>query len=134
MRLEDAEVRRWLEKARHDWMVVQRILKDGGPELDVAAFHCQQAVEKVLKAYLISQRRSFEKIHDLRRLLDYCVEREAAFESLRDDVEPLTIYAVAFRYPGPSDPMIEEVIRAERVVAKAWQFIADRLPPHVVPE
>jgi HEPN domain-containing protein len=51
---EDAEIRRWLVKARHDWSAATKILSPDCQELDVAAFHCQQAVEKTLKAYLVS--------------------------------------------------------------------------------
>ncbi len=44
-------------KARHDWSAVEKIYTPDCEELDVAAFHCQQAVEKVLKAYTWSARR-----------------------------------------------------------------------------
>ena len=70
---EELEVERWMQKADHDISVVDRILYDGGPELDIAAFHCQQAVEKLLKAYLVQIRTPFEKIHDLGVLLNHCV-------------------------------------------------------------
>ncbi len=109
MQPEQAEVKRWLLKARHDWSVAERILAAGGEETDVGAFHCQQAVEKMLKAYLVSRRIEFEKVHDLGRLLDQCLADDSRFESLRDGIEPLTLYAVAFRYPGPADPSRQEL-------------------------
>jgi len=130
---EHAEIRRWLVKARHDWSAATKIFSPDCQELDVAAFHCQQAVEKTLKAYLVSQAVAFEKIHDLRRLLDYCATHDSAFDSLRDAAEPLTLYAVAFRYPGPAEPSREEVEAALGVVGKVWEFVANRLPREVVP-
>jgi len=36
---------------------------------DAVCFHCQQAVEKLLKAYLISKNVEFGRIHDLETLL-----------------------------------------------------------------
>lgn len=42
----------WLEKAQRD-IKSAKILKEHDCGNDVVAFHCQQAVEKVLKAYLI---------------------------------------------------------------------------------
>ena len=46
---EQNEVRRWLVKARYDWSVAEKIVARGGEETDVGAFHCQQAVEKMVK-------------------------------------------------------------------------------------
>ena len=91
------EIRQWLTKATHDRAVAGQIMRAGGVEADVAAFHCQQAVEKLLKAYLVSRRVPFEKIHDLRLLLNQCAPLDPSFDALRDSVEPLTLYAVAYR-------------------------------------
>jgi len=128
-----AEVRRWLTKARHGWSVAKKILTPDCEETDVAAFHCQQAVEKTLKAYLVSRGIEFEKLHDLRRLLDCCVAADQTFDSLRDSVEPLTLYAVAFRYPGPAEPTREEVDAALCVVQDVWNHVSARLPAEAVP-
>ncbi len=120
-------------KAGEDWSAARKILAPPCTELAVAAFHCQQAVEKALKAYLVNACIDFEKIHDLGRLLDYCRQGDPAFELLRDEVEPLTLYAVAFRYPGPADPVPGEVRAALEVVVRVWAFVATRLPPEAVP-
>jgi HEPN domain-containing protein len=61
MQPEIAEVRRWLLKARNDWTVVAKILTSEAPELDVAAFHCQQAVEKLSKHSSCSKGRRSRK-------------------------------------------------------------------------
>lgn len=128
-----AEVQAWLLKARNDWSLARKALTPPPGELDLAAFHCQQAVEKVLKAYLVSRSIQFEKIHDLNALLDYCASEDGAFESLRKETAPLTLYAVAYRYPGPCVPKREEVNSALHVVARVWHFVADRVPPATLP-
>ena len=133
MQPEQAEVARWLLKARHDWSAARKVLFPDGEETDVAAFHCQQAVEKTLKAYLVSRGITFEKVHDLARLLDHCADADSQFDSLRDDVEPLTLYAIAFRYPGPADPSRQDVESALQVVAQVWAFVAQRLDRDVIP-
>ncbi len=122
------EIRRWPNKARNDWQAAQHIMRAGGVETDVAAFHCQQAVEKLFKAFLVSERIAFEKIHDLRLLLNQYSSCDEAFESLRDAAEPLTLYAVAYRYPGPAEPSAAEVERALRAVQTVWTFVTLRLP------
>ena len=87
----------------------------------------------MLKAYLVSRGVEFEKVHDLGRLLDHCVTGDSRFESLRDSVEPLTLYAVAFRYPGPADPSRQEVESGLRVVGQVWKFLEQQLPDDVLP-
>ena len=122
------EIRQWLTKAKHDWAVAKQIIGGGAVETDVAAFHCQQAVEKLLKGYLVSRRLPFEKVHDLRLLLNQCTTSERDFDALRDSVEPLTLFAVAYRYPGPAEPSVTEVQRALAVVQTVWTFVTRRLP------
>jgi len=124
---EAAETKRWLEKAEHDRRSAKALLDQTPPITDVAAYHCQQAVEKLLKAYLVSCGVEPDKTHDLRVLATICAEHDAAFEFLRDTVAPLTAFAVRFRYPGPADPPIDNVRNAITVVDEVHRFIMDRL-------
>lgn len=75
----------------------------------------------------------FERTHDLRQLLMTCASIDSEFVSLRKDIQPLSLYAVAFRYPGPGEPKRAEVENALAVVEKVWTFVTKRLPPEVVP-
>ena len=79
------------------------------PNFDAVCFHVQQCIEKYLKAVLIEHGAAFGKIHDLEVLLDACLPAYPLWESLRQDAQVLTQYAVQFRYPGES---------AERAEAK----------------
>ena len=124
---EAAEIRRWLEKADHDRRAAKALLAQTPPITDAAAFHCQQAVEKLLKAYLSSRGAELEQTHDLRVLANICAEHNAAFETLRDSVAPLTAFAVRFRYPGPADPTVEKVHDAITVIDEVHRFVMDRL-------
>jgi HEPN domain-containing protein len=51
----DDEVKGWLIKAESDFRVIEHELKLPDDEIvkDAVCFHCQQAVEKYLKAFLI---------------------------------------------------------------------------------
>ncbi len=128
------EVKRWLEKARRDTSTVEKLLAGDATETDVAAFHAQQAVEKLLKAFLVHRAIEFEKVHDLGKLLEQCAGEDLEFTSMKDEVAPLSIYAVAYRYPGPRDPTKEKVERGLDVVRRVWGFVTERLPPEVQPE
>lgn len=57
------EIRQWLFKARHDLRSASRLFTDEPPILDTAAYHCQQAAEKALKAFLVLHDVQFSKIH-----------------------------------------------------------------------
>ncbi len=46
-------VRQWVMKADHDLEIVRRDISSPEPLTDVLCFHCQQAVEKYLKAFLV---------------------------------------------------------------------------------
>jgi|GEM_PF-2066213 len=62
-------IHEWLEKASHDLntaKVVAELLPDYD---DTIAFHCQQAIEKLFKAYLIYLNVEFKPVHDLGYLL-----------------------------------------------------------------
>jgi HEPN domain-containing protein len=123
-----AELRRWIQKADHDVQTAEVAVGLSRPVTDTAAFHCQQAVEKLLKAYLFWRDQDFEKIHDVRALALECALFDPAFRAQVDRVAPLTAYAVRFRYPGPNDPTADEVHAALAVVREVRAFVLERLP------
>ena len=123
------ELREWLQKGRNDLFSAQIPLAHDPPVLDTAAFHCQQAVEKVLKAFLIWRSVPFEKVHSLVYLLDLCEQQEPSFASLRGGAEALAPYAVAMRYPGEVMEAEEgEVQEALATAETSWAFVLDLLP------
>ena len=65
-----------------------------------ALFHCQQAVEKALKAFLTFHERAFRKTHDLGDLSPECLAIDDSLEPAVSQAEGLTRYAARFRYPG----------------------------------
>jgi HEPN domain-containing protein len=58
----------WLRKADSDLAALELALQ-AGQALDTACFHAQQAVEKVLKAFVIASNVDFPFIHNLASLL-----------------------------------------------------------------
>ena len=116
-----AEVAEWRRKAEIDFGAAQSLLRGEQTFPSVAVFLCQQAAEKMLKAYLTSQGTPFAPVHDLRRLRELCAVHDAGFDALREAAEILTPYAVAVRYPGQvADPTAEEA-----KAAQAWQSAID---------
>jgi HEPN domain-containing protein len=93
-------VQSWFAKAEGDLQAAEILLVAPGAHGDVVAFHCQQAAEKYMKAYLVRHQIEFSKTHDLpalRRLI------RSANESLADTLafaDWLTPFGVEIRYPG----------------------------------
>lgn len=100
----DREVRRWLFKAMEDLRVAQHELMLPEAEVVTTAvcFHCQQFIEKGLKAFLVAHGKDFPRTHNLGFLKALCAEIERAFEQL--PIEDLSLHAVEFRYPGSLEP------------------------------
>ena len=86
-----------------------------------------------MKAYLVWREQEFEKIHDLRALTLLCAQHDPRFQYLRDQVAPLTAYAVRYRYPGPADPTVEQFESAITIVDHVWELVLGLLPPEVRP-
>lgn len=116
MQPESDEVAAWLQKAEHDRRTAAAALAQDPPITDTAAFHCQQAVEKYLKAFLVACGEVPERTHDLRVRATQCSRRDPRFEQMVDGVAPLTAYAVRFRCPGVGEPRLEAVRRAQETV------------------
>ena len=62
-------VRQWKEKALSDWTAVEILSRDKNCPPEVVCFHCQQFVEKLLKALLTRYNIEAPKTHDLLFLL-----------------------------------------------------------------
>jgi len=93
----------WVEKAEADYKtatVLNRRRKEPLP--DSVCFHCQQCVEKYLKAYLVAQGVTPPRIHDLEDLLSLCTVHDATLAALLSLAQALNPYAVLIRYPGMS--------------------------------
>lgn len=96
----------WLEKANRDFDAAEHLLAQGGRFREIIAFHCQQAVEKYLKALLVRHQVEFPKTHDIRKLLGLIAKVHPDLaESLRD-ADVLTPFGVEVRYPSDAPELL----------------------------
>jgi hypothetical protein len=70
------EVKEWLQKAKQDLLAAKVLLEHVPPVLEPACFHCQQAVEKILKAFLVWKSIPFDE------LSMFTVEQKAFLKTL----------------------------------------------------
>ena len=93
-------VRQWLAKADSDWSSVEILIASDNCPNEAVCFHCQQYVEKLLKALLTLKGIEAPKTHDLRRLIQLASPFESKLAELADDSDALTVHGVQSRYPG----------------------------------
>jgi HEPN domain-containing protein len=91
-------IKQWLLKANEDLLVVNRLTENEIIATSTICFHCQQAVEKFLKAFLIANGVEIKKTHNIEFLLSECAEFDSDFENI--DPKELSDFGVDARYPG----------------------------------
>jgi len=110
--------RDWLRRARSSLARARQEKPDEVLYEDLC-FDAQQAVEKALKALLVSRGVPFRFVHDIGELLEGVAAGGIRIpEGLRDASE-LTEYAVEARYPGLYEPVSEEEWRRAVTSAEA---------------
>lgn len=117
----------WIEKAMEDLRVVEHEMRLSEEEIVTSAvcFHCQQFVEKILKAFLVFKDVDFPRTHNLELLLRLCSEQDSEFKNLI--AGNLTYYAVETRYPDEfSVPSIEEAKDCFRIAKDMKQFVLSK--------
>lgn len=115
------EHKRWLHVARIDLLSAKGLLN-----LDLfttAIYHCHQAAEKSLKAYLALKGRPIVKTHDLIELVDSCKQFDATFEKTYEAAKKLNPLATKFRYPTEFDmPNFEDTEQILKYAKTIYRF------------
>jgi len=124
----------WLGKVASDLRGAEIDLTAVPPLLDDMVFHCQQAAEKALKAYLIWHDQPFRKTHEIEEIGKLCTAIDPTLGPLIDRAAPLSNYAWQFRYPG-DDPMptLEEAAEALALAREVVAAVPARLPAETHP-
>jgi HEPN domain-containing protein len=125
-----AEASRWFLKASEDLQVARLAVAAQPPLLDPAAYHCQQAVEKLFKGLLVTGALAVPRTHDLGYLAELLTPR---FPKLAEQIEALawlSPWATETRYPaldtggGPSIEDVQQAIAEIAAMAAAVDSVA----------
>lgn len=95
--------RMMLDMATADLQAIHNMLNPHQFTDSIFGFHCQQAVEKLLKAWLSFSGVTFPRTHDLRILFDMASDIDRRAVAIFRELEDLTDYGVQFRYEAPFD-------------------------------
>ena len=120
-----SEAETWFEFARTDLRVAELAQQDGLPHQ--ACFHAHQAVEKILKGFLLLRGRRVPRTHSLLELGKLAQALGFPAE-LAQEIRVLDAYYLPTRYPDAlprlSDlPSAKEAEEALAIATRVWQWV-----------
>jgi HEPN domain-containing protein len=93
----------------------------------IAAFHAQQAVEKLLKALLAELGIDYPKTHDLNRLRDQLESIGEQLPALTLDFAEFTPFATVWRYDEPPAEVVLDRAKVIETVRVLREFVCARV-------
>jgi len=94
----ELDVKEWINSAREDLGVIELVSRV--PYFALTCYHCQQAVEKLLKAYLLAHTgEQPQKSHDLDAFLNKCAKYSADFNKFKKICADISTFSTV-RYPS----------------------------------
>lgn len=118
---------RFIKKGEDDLMAAKALLDNADIADDIIGFHCQQAVEKFLKAALIDNEIEFRKTHDLFELLALLRDHHLPAPDNPESLDPLEPYAVTARYDFFDEPISFDRMSAVETAASVRDWIRNAL-------
>lgn len=122
----------WLQFAQYDIESAKILWQKG--LIATCLYHCQQATEKTLKGFLVSQGYKPQMTHDLVDLTKSCVKIDPSFDSVVADCKKLNPFATQTRYPTtrplPNLSYAQEIIE---LTQRTMNFILRKIEVQVMP-
>jgi HEPN domain-containing protein len=121
-----------LRLAKDDEFAARAMLPVDGLADSILGFHCQQAVEKALKAALAARGEKVPRTHDLEGLLRLCRNGGIDVPERLEGVQSLAPYGVLMRYGNDRTPALdrEQALKwATDAVGWAQERVRDREAP-----
>jgi HEPN domain-containing protein len=117
----------WIEKADHDLGSAKVIYLHLPDYFDTIAFHCQQSVEKYIKAALFFNKIEFQRSHDLIYLLELLSGKIDIDERWYKIAVSLNNFSVQIRYPNTIIKLSKEEIESSIQIAEDFRKFAIEL-------
>ena len=119
-------IKQWILKVNEDLLVVNKLTEFEFIATSSVCFHCQQAAEKFLKAFLISRGVDIKKTHNIEFLLAECSDFDSDFSEI--DPKNLSDFGVDMRYPGDMyTPTDEETIEHKEIAFRIKKVVEKKL-------
>lgn len=119
-------IRQWIAKAGDDLIVIDKLTQFEVVATSAVCFHCQQVVEKYLKAFLIAHGVEIRKTHNIEFLLAECEELDSDFGLI--DPKDLNDFGVDIRYPGDIySPTSDETLAHKQIALDVKSMVEQKL-------
>ena len=118
------EIKEWIEKAEHDLGSAKIIYLHLPDYFDTIAFHCQQAVEKYIKAILVFYNVEFQRSHDLVYLLELLSRKIEIDESRFRKAFTLNNFGVQIRYPNKIIKLTKEELETAIQISEEFRLFS----------
>jgi len=112
----------WLYFADADFDSAQILNNAYRKHSEIICYHCQQAVEKYLKAFLCYNGVIPPKIHVLETLCALCSEFDSSFNNIAKDCAYLSPFAVHARYPLEMEITDINIVKSLEIAQKVKDF------------
>ena len=123
-------VAEWLEIANADLDVAQYLFaRPVHKQLEIICYHCQQSVEKSLKAFLCANDVEIPKVHAVSVICHQCSDINPAFSDFIKTCEILEVYATQTRYPSRielDEPIAKQALTQALAI---YNFVSELLKP-----
>lgn len=121
--------KQWFGKARNDLLDADNNLAAAEVPADTVCFHCQQAAEKLLKAFLVARSTRPPRTHDLMDLYTRVLALEPGIKEHREWLVLLQPYAIDIRYPDAGwMPSREEAFEAREAAGHILKWFERASP------
>lgn len=118
----------WITHAQKD-LNGAKILLEHGADNSLVCFHCQQAIEKYLKGFLLKHDNILNEGHGLVKLGKLCEKQDSSFKTIMKDLALVNEYYIETRYPA-DEPLVvsdEDTQECMVITEKVIRFINVRL-------
>ncbi len=118
----------WLFHANLDYLAAKSLIKDERCYY-ATAFHCQQCIEKALKAYMLYKKRRLFDGHNLTWLCKQAMLMDDHFRQYLKDSSTLNRYYIETRYPAdiPFDIDYDAMQHIFEITTNMLEFICDHI-------
>ena len=121
-------VKEWMDFAKEDLDTAGLILNGDYLYNRSICYHCQQAAEKYLKAYILFSDLPIIKTHNIALLCEQIQDIDKDILQIYDTASELTQYITAARYPDDFEKLCDEDSReAYKISFKVAEFVISKI-------
>jgi len=121
---DSSDYKEWVEFAKNDLLVARELQIEKHFVHRAILMHSQQAIEKYLKAFLLLNKESIIRTHDLLILCKSSEKYVKAFSSFEEDLVWVSVNYMQSRYPDNfEDTDLEDAKQALNIAIQFEKFI-----------